>query len=538
MPIFSFHLLSRPHLERNLTMVPRKKVAIIGSGTSGIGALWALNRTYHDVYLYEAADRLGGHTNTVEFSHGKYKALVDTGFIVLNTATYPNFIAFLKAIKVATVPSEMTFGVSRDNGAFEWAGTSLSSVFTKWKSVFSLRLWRMLFDIIRFNQFALDLLKNEEKSEVSVNSDSPRDSGQHICMNDDDHNLDHQETIGDYLERNCYSDAFRDDYLIPMTAAVWSTSPDKCSLQFPAVTLVRFMWNHHLLTIFGTRPQWLTLKDCARSYIDTVMSGFPPNHVFLNTPVESVTNDEYGKVLLRLRNNRVEKYDHVIIATHGDQAMELIRPQASVAEENILGGFESSHNSAVLHSDLTLMPKARVAWSAWNYITKSSATSSNVDQVCLTYNMNILQHIPVSMFGDVLVTLNPLHEPKPETVQGRYSYTHPLYNATSIRSQSLLHSIQNTRGISYCGAWTKYGFHEDGFSSGLKVAIDHLGANLPFEFKDSTFSRGRRPVLGVSDFIVRIFVSIIQILLVLLEQSISIDRSRVGDKTVSRANSI
>lgn len=527
-----FHL-NHTHHAPNL-----KKVAIIGSGVSGIAALWALNRTHHDVYLYEAAGRLGGHTNTVEFSHGKYKTWVDTGFIVLNTATYPNFIAFLKAIKVPTAPSEMTFGVSRDHGAFEWAGTSLSSLFTAWKSVFSPRLWRMLFDVIRFNQFALDLLKNEEQSQVPVNGDGPHESEPHICMNGDDHKEENQETIGEYLEREGYSDAFRDDYLIPMTAAVWSTSPDKCSLQFPALTLVRFMWNHHLLTTVGPRPQWLTLKDCARSYIDRVMSGFPTNHVFLNTPVESVTNDEHGKVLVRLRNSRFEKYDHVIIATHGDQAMELIKPKASFEEEKILGGFKSSKNTAVLHSDLSLMPKARGAWSAWNYITKSSPTSSNVDQVCLTYNMNILQHIPVSTFGDVLVTLNPLHEPKPETVQGRYGYTHPLYNATSIRSQSLLHKIQNTRGISYCGAWTKYGFHEDGFSSGLKVAMDHLGATLPFEFKDSTFSRGKRPVLGMSDLVLRIFISIVQMFLIFLERLAYVDRARVGGKTASKAQSI
>jgi len=374
----------------------------------------------------------------------------------------------------------------------------------------------MIFDIIRFNQFALDLLKDEEKSQVYTNG---FENGNGV------HNDQEQETIGQYLEREGYSDGFRDDYLIPMTAAVWSTSPDKCSLEFPAITLVRFMWNHHLLTTIGARSQWLTTVNGSKSYIDTVMKGFPPNHVFLNTPVESVSNDASGKVLLHLRNGKTETYDHVILATHGDTAREVISSTATPREMKIMSAFHTSENTAILHSDLSLMPERRVAWSSWNYMTLSStpsrsitpARSGNIDQVCLTYNMNILQHIPVSTFGDVLVTLNPLHLPPPEKVQGRYTYSHPLYTAAAIRSQELLPQIQNKRGISYCGAWTKYGFHEDGFSSGLKVAMDHLGADLPFEFRDSTFVRGKRPAIGVRGWILRLLIILMQLVIVLLE---------------------
>ncbi|PBP25529.1 amine oxidase [Diplocarpon rosae] len=502
--------------------VPRKKVAIIGSGSAGIGALWALNRTHHDVYLYEAADRLGGHTNTVEFKNGKFKTMVDTGFIVLNTATYPNFINFLKAIRVPIVPTEMTFGVSRDDGLFEWAGTSLAAVFAQRKNIFSPRVWRMIFDIIRFNQFALDLLKDEEEIEESGTSKkNGHTNGNGV------HHAEKQETIGQYLQREGYSDAFKDDYLIPMTAAVWSTSPDKCTLEFPAVTLVRFMWNHHLLSTVAARPQWLTLANGAKSYIDAVMKGFPPNHIFLSTPVQSITCESSGRVRLHLRDGKSEVYDHVIVATHGDQALSLIAPSASIEEKHILSGFQTSKNTAVLHSDLSLMPKSRRAWSSWNYITKSSPTSANVDQVCLTYNMNILQHLDPQIFGDVLVTLNPLHPPPPEKVQGRYTYSHPLYNTAAIRCQSLLPLIQNTRGISYCGAWTKYGFHEDGFSSGLKVAQEHLGAQLPFQFKDSTFSRGRRPVLGLLDLLLRVWIKGVQLFVVLIEIIFRVQRMRV-----------
>jgi len=288
---------------------------------------------------------------------------------------------------------------------------------------------------------------------------------------------------------------------------------------------VRFMWNHHLLSTVAARPQWLTLKDGAKSYVDAVMKGFPPNHIFLKTPVQSITNDDGGRVRLHLPTGKSEAYDHVIIATHGDQALSIIHPNATHEEKSILSGFKTSPNTAILHSDLSLMPRSRRAWSAWNYITESSATSTNVDQVCLTYNMNILQHIPASVFGDVLVTLNPLHDPDPRLVQGRYTYSHPLYTTTAIRSQALLPRIQNTRGISYCGAWTKYGFHEDGFSSGLLVAQEHLGAKLPFKFRDSTFSRGRRPQLGVADLVLRLGILVVQLVIVVLERVVGVARS-------------
>lgn len=230
-------------------------MAIVGSGCAGIAALWALNRSHHDVYMYEADDRLGGHTNTVEWTTGKYKTKVDTGFIVLNAATYrqspllstqpelspltqcaANFIKFLEKVKVDAVPTEMTFSVSRDAGLFEWAGTSLDSLFCQRRHLFSPRMWRMIFDIVRFNQFALDLLLQDdsERAEGHDVNGNAREAAKERPSGAD-------ETIGQYLEREGYSDAFRDDYLIPMTAAVWSTSPDKCTLEFPAVTLVRFL---------------------------------------------------------------------------------------------------------------------------------------------------------------------------------------------------------------------------------------------------------------------------------------------------------
>lgn len=276
----------------------------------------------------------------------------------------------------------------------------------------------------------------------------------------------------------------------------------------------------------STRPQWLTLKYGAQSYIDAVMRGFPPNHLFLNTPVKSIINSDSGRVRLQLENGRTDLYDHVIIATHGNQAHNLILPEASYEERDILSGFQSSKNTVFLHSDISLMPKSRKAWSSWNSITASSASSYNVDRGCLTYNMNVLQRIPEEAFGPVLVTLNPLHPPDPGSVQGSYTYSHPVYNSAAIRSQSLLPQIQNTRGISYCGAWTKYGFHEDGFSSGLQVAQEHLGAKLPFELKDSPFSRDETPVLRIRDLLLRVLIMVLQMVILRIEELFMVQRAR------------
>ncbi|MCJ1476494.1 hypothetical protein MMC13_005160 [Lambiella insularis] len=489
-------------------MQGRKKVAVVGSGVSGLGAVWALKSTNHEVHLYEAGDRLGGHTNTVTYEHNGKKIEVDTGFIVMNSATYPNFIAFLKEINVPTVHTEMTFGVSRDQGLFEWSGTSLSSIFAQRSNMLKARTWTMLFDIIRFNQFALDMLSEAEESEEDSSGANRTKASFHKPR--------HQESIGSYLDREEYSEAFRDDYLIPMTAAVWSTSPDKCSLDFPAVTLIRFMWNHHLLNTISTRAPWMTIPGCSQQYIDAVMAQFPLERLHLGIAIKSLDITEHGHIRLLRSDGHMDTYDHVILATHGDQAMEIVKDIATSEETAIMSAFKSSTNSAVLHSDLSLMPKRPIAWSSWNYMTESSSTGKSISSVCLTYCMNILQHIPTETFGNVLVTLNPIHPPKPELVQGSWTYEHPLYNAAAIRAQSLLPRIQNTRGISYAGAWTKYGFHEDGLSSGLKVAMEHLGATLPFEFVDSTFSRGRKPVLGGRDYAVRIFVRLVQILVLLI----------------------
>jgi predicted NAD/FAD-binding protein len=409
----------------------------------------------------------------------------------------------------------MTFGVSRDGGKFEWAGTSLSAVFAQRQNFFKPRMWRLIFDIIRFNQFALDLLSQDE-SENDLSRDDDK-KGQP---------KPNEESIGHYLDREGYSQTFKDDYLIPMTAAVWSTSPDKASLDFPAITLVRFFWNHHLFSTISARPDWMTIPGGTRQYIDAVMADFPSDRVHLKSEVAGLIPGKNGAVSLSV-NGKVEVFDHVILATHGDQAFQILGQAANEQERETLGAFKTSRNVAILHSDLSLMSRRRIAWSSWNYITESpfppSPTTTNISKVCLTYWMNLLQHIPESEFGQVLVTLNPLSPPDPRLVQGIWEYSHPMYTAAAIRSQALLPKIQNTRSISYCGAWTKYGFHEDGFSSGLSAAMNHLGAKLPFEFVDSTFSRGRNPTLTWKNYILRLLIQIVQLLIVII--SILADKS-------------
>jgi predicted NAD/FAD-binding protein len=504
-------------------MSVQKRIALVGSGISGLGALYTLRNSGHDVHLYEADDRLGGHTNTVPFEDDGKKIMVDTGFIVMNMATYPNFIPFLKELGVETLPTAMTFGVSRDYGAFEWSGTSVSSIFAQRENIFRPKFWWMIFDIVRFNLFALDMLTETDGTLSN----------------------DNEMTIGEYLEREGYSEVFRDDYIIPMTACVWSTDADKCAMDFPAVTLVRFMYNHHLLSTIAKRPDWLTIPGGSKRYIDALMKDVPAKTVHLKSSVVSVSNENDKRVKIIFKDGGESTFDEVILACHGDQARSIISFSASDLEMNIMQNFHTSPNMVYLHSDVSvskmctqicqmiclriiqLLPQRKIAWSSWNYLTttpssKSRATSAAaksapgaLDTVSLTYNMNILQHIPVSKYGHVLVTMNPPHAPDPKLTQAEFSYRHPLYNAAAVRAQCRLDEIQGKRGIWYCGAWTGYGFHEDGFASGVAIGR-RLGGSVPWDVVDAKFVRGRRPVLGWKDYLARIIVMLFHLVIIVI----------------------
>lgn len=288
-------------------------------------------------------------------------------------------------------------------------------------------------------------------------------------------------------------------------------------------------WNNDLLTFRSARSDWKTLADGGRSYIETVMKGFPPNHLFLNTPVQRVTNDEDGRVRVHLESGKSEVYDHVIIATHADQALSIIKSSATKLEHSVLDCFKTSKNEVALHSDLSLMPRRHKAWSSWNYLTVSSPSSgrANIDRVSVTYHMNALQKIPREPFGDVLVTLNPLQRPRPESVQGWFYYSHPIFTPAVVQAQKQLKLIQNMRGISFAGAWTGFGHHEDGVTSGLVVTQEHLGAKLPFEVKDSAFHKGRKPKHGLIDLALRVLILLVQVFVVQMME-------RLRDQGLSR----
>lgn len=261
------------------------------------------------------------------------------------------------------------------------------------------------------------------------------------------------------------------------------------------------------------------------------MKDIPFDHVFLNSPIQCLENNTSGHVVLHLDGGRRDTFDHVILATHGDQALSILGSSATEEERLILSCFETSQNEVVLHSDMRHMPHRRKAWSSWNYMTLSPQSEGYTDMVSLTYNMNILQHIPVDKFGHVLVTMNPLHPPDPELTQGRFQYSHAMYTQKSVQAQKRLRNIQNRRGISYAGAWTKYGFHEDGFTSGLKAAQDALGVKLPFEIVDSSRSRGARPTLTFADYLARVIIILVQMLVVRpLELLAGIKRQAVGKR--------
>ncbi|KIV80383.1 hypothetical protein PV11_07884 [Exophiala sideris] len=506
-----------------------KLVAIVGSGCSGIAALWALDTsTDHEVHLFEASSRLGGNTSSVTFeAPGGDLVAVDTGFIMMNTSTCPNFMAFLRHQGIPTPKVDMTFSVSRDQGTFEWAATSFRSILSQRKNLFDSGIWKMLVDIIRFNEFAPDLLRSESEGE-----DDPLTRFNTKAAT----NEPAQWNIGEYLDKENYSQAFQDSYLLPMVAAFWRTSPNMC-LQFPAITVIRFMYEHQLLNTLAKSSSWVSVPGASKGYIDAVLRAFPQSRIHIKSKVTALEPTEKGSIVLTA-NGKDQEFDHVILAMHADQALKILKPVATKEEIDILGGFQTSRNVVVLHSDLTLMPKTRVTWSAWNYITETpfptTTKSQNISQMCLTYCMNMVQGIPEDRFGPVLVTLNPLNIPDPRLVQGIWEYAQPLYNAAATRSQGLLPSIQASRNISYCGSWTRYGFFEDGFSSGLSVAIDHLGAHLPFGFVDATYSRRRRPTLTIKNHLLRVVILMIQITILLIERVWSSLVSSLNRKTARR----
>jgi uncharacterized protein len=410
------------------------KIAIIGSGISGLGAAHAL-RDDARITLYEAAPRLGGHTNTVDVTLDGVTAGVDTGFLVFNERTYPNLIALFDELAVPVARSEMSFAVSvaQANGRrIEWAGTDLNAVFAQRRNLISPRFVGMLRDILRFNR---------EVTAVAMHG--TRDEGL---------------SLGEFLERGRYGDAFCRWYLLPMAAAIWSC-PMATMLAYPLATFARFCANHGLLQV-SDRPQWFTVRGGARQYVRKIASRIPD--VRLNDEVKSVRRDTItGQVVVKSRH-ATERYDHVVLASHSDQSLALLA-DADADERAVLAGVGYQRNRAILHTDTALMPRLARAWSSWNYMSDGGKEPN----VSVTYLLNKLQPLPFST--PVMVSLNPITEPRGDAVIAEFDYAHPVFDGAAIAVQHRLADVQGRRQVWFAGAWTGYGFHEDGLKSGLAV---------------------------------------------------------------------
>ena len=426
----------------------RKRIAVIGSGISGLSAAYHL-RNQADVTLFEAGSYFGGHTHTVDVTlpspQGMVTHGVDTGFLVFNERTYPGLIGLFAELQVQTSTSDMSFSVQnpRASGqrAMEWSGSNLNTVFAQRSNLFSPTFLGMLRDVLRFNTLANALA----------------DRGQ-------DHAL--MQPLGEFLETHKFGSAFRHWYLLPMLGCIWSCPTDQM-LQFPVATMVRFCHNHGLIQVVS-RPQWFTVTGGAKHYVEKLLQHIP--HTHLQTPVERVERNDIGVHVFTASGS--EDFDGVVLACHADQALSLLA-QPSPQEQALLGAIRYHPNKAVLHTDTSVMPKKKLAWAAWNYERATDLVLES-SRVCLHYWINRLQPLPFS--EDVVVSLNPVRAIDPSKVLGEYDYAHPVFDLGAIKAQSQLPRLQGQQNTWYAGAWMGYGFHEDGFKAGRDAALGILAA--------------------------------------------------------------
>ncbi len=405
------------------------KIAIIGTGIAGLTCAHRLHRE-HDLTLFESSDWVGGHTHTVEVERGGRTWEIDTGFIVFNDWTYPNFIRLLDELGVDSQPTEMSFSVRCERSGLEYNGTSLNTLFAQRSNLFRPSFHRMIRDILRFNREAPAMATDGEDT----------------------------LTLGDYLTANGYSDHFREHYVIPMGAAIWS-APADAMLRFPVRFFIRFFKNHGMLSV-SDRPRWRVVQGGSRRYVDALIKPFG-HRIRLRTPVAGIRRSEDHVQVIPV-NGEAEEFDHVIVATHSDQALRLLA-DPTPSERAILGALPYQENDVVLHTDASLMPRRRLAWAAWNYHLPRHAR----ERVAVTYNMNILQSLTAD--EEYLVSLNCRDRIDPATILGSYTYHHPLMTAAGVAAQARHGEISGRERTHYCGAYWRNGFHEDGVVSALEV---------------------------------------------------------------------
>jgi uncharacterized protein len=414
--------------------LPRgSRVAVIGAGISGLASAYLLARN-HQVTLFESAGYAGGHTNTVDVTLEGHTHPVDTGFLVFNDRTYPNLIALFAELGVESHPSEMTFSVSLDEGRLEWAGTSLNTVFAQRRNLFSPTFIGMLSDIMRFNGNA------QRNLELAIET---------------------RASMAELLTVGGYGSAFQRHYLLPMAAAIWSSATTDI-LAFPATTFLRFCLNHALLQV-NRRPQWKTVLGGGREYVRRIVGTL--DDVRVATAVRGVRRAADGVDVFT--DNGTERFDALVLATHAPTTLRLLE-DADQDERSVLGAVRYQPNVAVLHTDTNLLPRRQRVWSAWNYLGRRGV--DGMHPVCVSYLVNQLQPLPFNT--PLVVTLNPVTPPAPGTELRRFVYDHPLFDLTAIDAQHRLPSLQGKRRTWFAGAWTGYGFHEDGLKSALRVAAD------------------------------------------------------------------
>ena len=420
------------------------KIAIVGSGISGLAAAHAL-QGHADITLFEAGSYFGGHTHTVDITlptpRGSVTHGVDTGFLVFNERTYPQLIQLFAELGVKTSKSDMSFSVQAPGAqagqALEWSGSSLNTVFAQRANLINPRFLRMLRDVLRFNKLATRIAAQGLDAEL-------------------------MQPLASFLTEQRFSDEFRDWYLLPMLGCIWSCPTDQM-LQFPVATMIRFCHNHGLIQVTN-RPQWWTVDGGARHYVEKIVAQVSDRRI--NTPVQRIARDAAGVSITA--SGQTERFDKVVLACHSDQALALLAAP-SAQERAVLGAIRYQPNRAVLHTDTSVLPKNQRAWAAWNYQRPPTAAASQNDaRVCLHYLLNRLQPLPFAQ--PVLVSLNPSIDIDTSKVHGVFDYAHPVFDVAAIQAQRQLPGLQGLQHSYFCGAWTGYGFHEDGLKSGLAVA--------------------------------------------------------------------
>ncbi len=426
----------------------QRKIAVIGSGIAGLSAAWALSKRHH-VTLIEADQRPGGHSNTVDCDIGGRDVAVDTGFIVYNPPAYPNLTALFTHLRVPTAASDMSFSVSMGNGAYEYAGTTLTQLVGNASNLLNPSHWRLMADIPRFFRNAMAKLGTVPET----------------------------MTIGEFMIAEGYSDYFVNRHLLPMAGAIWSAAPGDM-LHYPARAFFRFFANHGLLQVTN-RPQWRTVKGGSREYVSRLIQD-GNFETILRTAVAGITRHAKG-VTVRAADGGQRDFDDVVIAAHADQSLGMLS-DATPDERRLLSSFRYSRNRALLHRDAALMPQRRRLWSSWNY--SSGLPPHGSDTCSVTYWMNRLQ--PLATGVDLFVSLNPSRDPSPDSVLAEFDYTHPIFDPAALQAQGDLWSLQGKRRTWFCGAYFGSGFHEDGLQAGLAVAEALGGVRRPWTVPDES----------------------------------------------------